>query len=46
VFAPNPQRLEMLAKNEVGEPTNSTLALSDRQVFLRTFEHLLCIEEQ
>jgi outer membrane protein assembly factor BamB len=44
VFAPNPQRLEVLARNEVGEPTNSTLAVSDGQIFLRTFEHLLCIQ--
>lgn len=46
VFAPNPERLEVLAKNQIGEPTNSTLALSDGQIFLRTFEHLICIEEQ
>lgn len=43
VFAPNPERLELLAKNNVGEGTNSTLAISDGQIFLRTFEHLICI---
>lgn len=45
VFAPNPDRLELLAKNSVGEGTNSTLAISDGQIFLRTFEHLICIGE-
>lgn len=45
VFAPNPKRLELLAKNDVGESTNSTLALSDGQIFLRTFKHLFCISE-
>lgn len=44
VFAPHPDRLELLAKNNVDEPTNSTLALSDGQIFLRTFEHLMCID--
>ena len=28
-----------------GEPTNSTLAFSNGQAFMRTFEHLFCIEE-
>lgn len=45
VFAPSSTRLELLAKNNVGEPTNSTLALSNGQIFLRTFESLICIEE-
>jgi hypothetical protein len=46
VFAPNPEKLELLVKNPVGEPTNSTLAISNGQIFLRTFEHLICIEER
>lgn len=45
LFAPDPERFEVLAKNEIGEPTNSTLALSEGQVFLRTFGHLYSIEE-
>jgi outer membrane protein assembly factor BamB len=45
VFAPSRAGLEILAKNSVGEPTNSTLALSNGQIFLRTFGHLICIEE-
>jgi outer membrane protein assembly factor BamB len=46
VFAPNPEKLEILAKNELGEPTNSTLAISDGQIFLRTFGNLYCVEEK
>lgn len=45
VFAPNPEKLDLLAKNSVGETTNSTLAISDGQIFLRTFQHLFCIGE-
>jgi len=45
LFAPNPEKFELLGKNEIGESTNSTLALSGGQAFLRTFEHLFCIEE-
>lgn len=45
VFAPNSERLELLAKNDVDEFTNSTLAISDGQIFLRTFQHLFCIGE-
>ncbi|HWB10800.1 MAG TPA: hypothetical protein VG826_16340 [Pirellulales bacterium] len=45
-MATNPKRLEVLARNEVGEPTNSTRALSDGQIFLGTFEHLIRIEQQ
>jgi outer membrane protein assembly factor BamB len=45
LMAPNPDKFELLGKNEIGEPTNSTLAFSGGQAFLRTFEHLVCIEE-
>ncbi len=46
VFAPNPEKLEILAKNELGEPTNSTIAISNGQIFLRTFQNLYCIKEK
>jgi outer membrane protein assembly factor BamB len=46
MFAPNPDKFELLGQNEIGEPTNSTLAFSDGQAFLRTFEHLYCIESK
>lgn len=45
VFRPNPQKFELLAKNELDEPSNSTPAISDGQIFIRTFEHLYCIAE-
>ena len=46
VCAANPAGFKLLAKNEVGEKSNSTLAISGHQIFLRTYEHLYCIEEQ
>lgn len=46
VFKPNPEKFELLAKNDLREPSNSTLALSAGQIFVRTFEHLVCIEER
>jgi outer membrane protein assembly factor BamB len=46
VFRPNPEKFELIARNELGEPSNSTPALSDGQIFIRTFGHLYCIEQQ
>ncbi|MCB9927327.1 MAG: PQQ-binding-like beta-propeller repeat protein [Planctomycetaceae bacterium] len=45
VFSPNPEKYEALAVNELGEPSNSTPAVSDGQIFIRTFGHLYCIGE-
>lgn len=45
VFAPNPEKLEVLAKNELGEQTNSTPAFAAGEVFLRTHQSLWCIAE-
>jgi outer membrane protein assembly factor BamB len=45
VLAPNPERLELLAENRLNEPSNSTPALSNGEIFLRTFKHLYCIGE-
>lgn len=45
VFKPNPAKLEILARNTMDEPTNSTLAVSDGEIFLQTHEHLYCIAE-
>ncbi|MGD9854056.1 MAG: PQQ-binding-like beta-propeller repeat protein [Planctomycetaceae bacterium] len=45
VFAPNPDRYELIAENDLGERTNSTPAVSNGEIFLRTFEHLYCISE-
>ena len=38
-------RFNVLATNDLGEPTNATPAISDRQIFLRTDGHLYCIAE-
>lgn len=36
-------KYELLARNEIGEKTYASLAISGGQIFLRTFEHLYCI---
>jgi outer membrane protein assembly factor BamB len=38
-------KFEVLAQNPIGEMCNSTLALSDGQIFLRTQEAIYCIAE-
>ena len=43
VIAPNPERLELLATNSIGEMTRASAAFSDGQVFIRTYNHLWCI---
>ena len=43
VFQANPEKFEVLAENKLDEPSNSTIAISDGQIFLRTSEHLYCI---
>jgi outer membrane protein assembly factor BamB len=45
VFAPNPERLDVLASNELGETTNATPAFAEGAIFIRTHEHLYCIAE-
>ena len=45
VFKPNPEKFEALATNELGEDSNSTPAISDGQIFIRTFKNLYCIGE-
>jgi outer membrane protein assembly factor BamB len=46
VFAADPTEYKLLAKNEVGEKSNSTLAISNGDIFLRTWGHLYCIAGQ
>ena len=41
-----PAIFELLAENKLEEPSNSTLAISDGQIFLRTFQNLFCIGEK
>jgi len=43
VFRPDPQKLDLLAMNDLGEPSNATPAVSDGKIFLRTDSHLYCI---
>ncbi len=43
VFRPDPGKLVVVAKNELSESTNSTPAISDGEIFLRTHEHLYCV---
>lgn len=45
VLKPNAEKLEMLSKNDLGETSNSTPAISDGQIFIRTFKGLYCIAE-
>ena len=45
VFRPNPKKLDVIATNPLGEPTNSTPAFAGGHVFLRTHKHLFCIAE-
>ena len=46
VFTADAEGLEILAENELGETTNSTPAIVDGEVFLRTHESLYCIAEE
>ena len=43
VFKPSPEKFELLAKNSLGEGTNSTPAISDGEFFIRTMKTLHCI---
>lgn len=44
VFAANPQEFELLARNPLGkETTRASLAVSNGELFLRTYRHLWCI---
>ena len=44
VIEPNPKECKVLAENKIGELTRASLAISDGQVFQRTYEHLYCFE--
>lgn len=43
VFKPNPDKFESVAVNDLAETSNSTPAISDGEIFLRTHEHLYCV---
>lgn len=44
VFRPNPRKFELLATNALGEDSNSTPAISNGEMFIRTFKNLYCIK--
>ena len=46
VFRADPKKLEVLAMNDLGEPSHATPALSDGQILLRTDASLYCIAEE
>lgn len=46
VFAANPDRYEELAVNDLGEQTHATPAISNGEIFIRTWERLYCIAQQ
>jgi outer membrane protein assembly factor BamB len=43
VFATNPEKLEVLAENKLGEGSRSSPAFSNGEIFVRTFDALYCI---
>lgn len=45
VFRPNSERFDLIATNKLNDPGNSTPAIVDGAVFLRTFAHLYCIRD-
>ena len=42
---PGPEEFELLSSNKLGERCNSTPAVSDGEIFIRTFKNLYCIAE-
>lgn len=42
VFRASPE-FELVATNSLGEPSNSSVAVSDGQLFIRTHKHLWCV---
>jgi outer membrane protein assembly factor BamB len=44
VFTADPEKFDLLAVNELGEKSNSTIAVSNEQIFLRTWRALYCVE--
>ncbi len=46
VFAASPDKFELLAKNDIKERTLASIAVSDGELFFRTYKHLWCISEK
>lgn len=45
VFRPNTEKLDVVARNKIPERTLASLAVSNGDVFLRTYNHLWCIRK-
>jgi outer membrane protein assembly factor BamB len=45
VFKPGAETFELLAENKLDERSNSTPAVSNGQIFVRTYKALYCIED-
>ena len=45
VFRPNIEKYEPVSVNRLDEPTNATLAIANRHIFIRAEQHLYCIGE-
>jgi outer membrane protein assembly factor BamB len=43
VYAADPEAFRLIASNALEEDSNSTPALSDGRIYLRTFKHLYCV---
>jgi len=43
VFRPNPEKFDLVATNDLKEPSNSTPAISNGELFLRTFQAVYCV---
>ena len=46
VFKANPEKLEVVSQNDLDEYTNSSPAISDGEIFIRTWETLWCVSEK
>ncbi|MEZ6127593.1 MAG: PQQ-binding-like beta-propeller repeat protein [Planctomycetaceae bacterium] len=46
VFKPNPEKFEPIATNRLADPGNSTPAVADGTIYIRTFAHLYRIESE
>ncbi|MCP4511696.1 MAG: PQQ-binding-like beta-propeller repeat protein [Fuerstiella sp.] len=46
VFSPQPEGYKQVAVNSLGEPSNSTPAVAQGQIFIRTSKALYCIGEE
>ncbi len=43
VFRASPEKFERLAQNKLGELIRASFAVSDGEIFIRTYQHLWCI---